>query len=79
MLTHTAPNDTVEYMSRLGKGIKNNVIDEAPLTGYLRWVEEVTEYEKWYFGHFHIDTELWKSQYVLHDAIRDIHTGKVVK
>ena len=79
ILTHTAPSDTVEYMSHFERAIKNTVIEEAPLTGYLRWVEEVTEYKKWYFGHFHIDAELWKNQYALLDGIRELHTGELIK
>lgn len=79
ILTHTAPSDTVEYLSHLGKGIKNMIIEEAPLTGFLRWAEEVTEYQRWYCGHFHIDAELWKNQYALLDAIRELHTGEIVK
>ena len=79
ILTHTAPADTVEYMSHLGKGIKNTVIEEMPLTGYLRWVQETVQYKKWYFGHFHIDEELWRNQYALLDGIRDLHTGELVK
>ena len=79
ILTHTAPADTVKYMSHLGKGIKNTVIEEQPLTGFLQWVGETTEYDKWYFGHFHIDYELWKNQYVLFDDIREFHSGKVIR
>lgn len=79
ILTHTAPSDTVKYMSHLGKGIKNTVIEEQPLIGFLQWVGETTEYDKWYFGHFHIDYELWKNQYVLFDDIREFHSGKVIR
>lgn len=35
ILTHTAPRDTVEYMSCLSKGIKNVIEEELPLTEYL--------------------------------------------
>ena len=79
ILTHTAPTDTVEYMSRLGKGIHNTVFQEAQLTGFLKWVEEVTEYRRWYFGHFHIDEELWKRQVAVFRGIRELHTGELVR
>lgn len=79
ILTHTAPRDTVEYMSCLGKGIKNVIEEELPLTEYLKWIETVTEYEKWYFGHFHIDNELWKNQFALNEGIRELETGRLIK
>ena len=79
ILTHTAPAETVEYLSRLNFGIKNSVVEELPLTGFLQWIVENVYYEKWYFGHFHIDAELWKNQYAVLDAIREIHTGEFTK
>ena len=79
ILTHTAPSDTVEYMSHMRKGIKNTIFQEMPLTGYLKWVEETTVYQRWYFGHFHIDAELWKNQFAMFDGIRELHTGNLVK
>lgn len=79
VLTHTAPADTVEYMSKLNLGIKNTVVEEFPLTGYLQWVVEKVSYGKWYFGHFHIDAELWRNQYAVLDGIRDLQTGELLK
>lgn len=79
ILTHMAPANTVEYMSGMNMGIKNTVIEEAPLTGFLQWVEENTEYKKWFLGHFHIDKELWKDQIAVLDAIRDLETGEILK
>lgn len=79
IFTHTAPANTVEYMSRMNMGIKNTVIEESPLIGFLQWVEEKTEYKKWFFGHFHIDRELWKNQIAVLDAIRDMETGEILK
>ena len=49
------------------------------MTGFLQWVEEKTEYKKWFFGHFHIDRELWKNQIAVLDAIRDLETGEILK
>ena len=79
ILTHTAPACTVEYMSRLSLGIKNTVVEELPLTSYLQWIVEKAQYDKWFFGHFHIDAELWKNQYAVLDGIRELHTGNLIK
>ena len=79
ILTHTAPGDTVAYLSYLNLGIRNNILEEKPLTDFLNWVANTVEYKKWYFGHYHIDRELWRNQYVLLHAIRELHTGKLIK
>lgn len=74
VLTHTAPVDTVEYL------IKENVVtEELPLTGFLQWVAETAEYNKWFFGHLHMDAELWRNQYSVLDGIRELHTGKLIR
>lgn len=79
ILTHTAPADTVEYMSRLNLGIKNSVVEEFPLTSYFQWIVETVRYDKWFFGHFHIDAEIWRNQYAVLDSIRELHTGELIK
>lgn len=79
ILTHTAPADTVEYMSRLNLGIKNSVVEEFPMTSYLQWIVETVRYDKWFFGHFHIDSEIWRNQYAVLDSIRELHTGELIK
>ena len=37
ILTHTAPSDTVKYMSNMQLGIKTMVVEEVPLTSYLQY------------------------------------------
>ena len=69
ILTHTAPNDTVEYMSHMGRGIKSAVVEELPLNGFLRWIEDSVEYKKWYFGHFHQNKTLLGKYTVLLDKM----------
>ncbi len=79
ILTHTAPNDTVTYLSRIRSDIEDRYIEEARLKEFLSWIENDSTYEKWYFGHFHTDAELWKNQYVVLNAMRELHTGDVVR
>ena len=78
ILTHTAPEETVDYMLSMG-GINDAAYEELPLSGFLQWVCDKTSYERWYFGHFHIDAELWKGQYVLLESIRNLHTGEEIR
>ena len=49
ILTHTAPIDSVEFLSNLRLGVKKLMIEEQPLTGFLKWIESTVQYEKWYF------------------------------
>jgi hypothetical protein len=79
IFTHTCPYDTLQYMATMNLGIQKNVTEEQPLTLFLNYLAENTTYDKWYFGHFHCDRELWRNQYVLLDAIRDMETGGVVR
>ena len=79
IFTHTAPSETIEYMLHMNRGIKEPGKEERPLEVFLDWVETMTYYNKWYFGHFHMDAELWKNQYAVYDCIRNIHTGELIK
>ena len=79
ILTHTAPDETVELISIMRLGIDRTFKDELPLTTFLNWIEDTVKYEKWYFGHFHIDKELWKNQYAVLDGIRELDTGTLAK
>lgn len=80
IITHTCPRETVEYMASVNRlGINKNVAEELPLTAYLQSIQWKVSYRKWYFGHFHLDRELWRNQYVLLNGIRELESGEWVK
>ena len=80
ILTHTAPCESVEYLSRIPSlGIKSYVPEELPLTSFLETLRRDVTYTHWYFGHFHVDREIWRKQYALLDDIRELHSGDWVK
>ena len=80
IITHTAPSETVYYLSTLRSlGIKNDVVQEQPLTSFLDEIQRKTTYKQWYFGHFHVDKELWRNQTALLNSVRELETGKVVR
>lgn len=79
ILSHTGPSDTVEYITHLCVGITGPFKEEAPLNGFLKYITELVEYKKYYFGHFHIDAELWHSQFAVYNALRDLETGDLIK
>lgn len=80
MSTHTAPSETVYYLSTLRRlGIKNDVVQEQRLTSFLDEIQRTVIYKNWYFGHFHVDMELWRSQTAVLSCVRELKTGKIVR
>lgn len=80
ILTHTAPSETIYYLSTMsGLGIKNSVPEEQPLTFFLDVIRSKVKYSHWYFGHLHVDVELWRSQTAVFSCIRELESGKIVK
>lgn len=80
ILTHTAPDDTLPFFSRIliGKGRSLGEWNEKELNGFLQWIVDRGSYKRWYFGHLHSDQELWRGQTVVLDAIRELETGRIV-
>lgn len=80
IITHTAPSETVYYLSTLRSlGIKNDVVQEQPLTSFFDEIQRNAAYKHWFFGHFHVDMELWRNQTALLNSVRELETGKVVR
>ena len=79
ILTHTCPSETIAYMRTMQIGVKDLVEGERELNLFLDYIRAETSYQKWYFGHFHVDRELWRNQYAVLDTVRDLHTGKIIR
>lgn len=67
IVTHTAPR---EVAAAMGYGELSD--EEVELRKYLQQVAEKTEFEAWYFGHFHEDTEIEDTFYCLYDTLQVI-------
>jgi predicted phosphodiesterase len=80
IITHTAPSETVYYLSTLRSlGVKNHVTEEIPLTTFLDGVQRKVSYRHWYFGHFHVDMELWRNQTAMLSSARELTSGRIVR
>ena len=80
IITHTAPSESVYYLSTIRSlGIRSDVIEELPLTTFLDGIQQRIEYTHWYFGHFHVDTGLWRNQTSILNSVQEITSGKVVR
>lgn len=80
VVTHTAPSESVYYLSKLQSlGIKGNVIEEMQLTAFLDNIQKRLSYRHWFFGHFHTDLDIWRNQTAVLSSIRELETGKLIK
>ena len=80
IITHTAPSETVYYLSTLRSlRIKNDVSEELSLNMFLDEIQRKVTYRHWYFGHFHADAELWRNQTAVFSSIRELVSGRIVR
>jgi hypothetical protein len=80
VITHTAPSESIYYLSTLrALGIRSVVPEELPLTTFLDEVQRDVTYRHWYFGHLHVDVELWRDQTALLSTIRTLEGGEIVR
>ncbi len=71
ILTHAAPTS-------LMRAIAQACPEEAELNHFLEWVKNAVRYNRWYFGHLHMDAELNDRMYALFTEVRELTTGEPV-
>lgn len=64
ILTHAGPREVV---AEIGYGELSD--DERELTQYFQRIADNAEFEMWYFGHYHFDTEIEDSFRCLYDDV----------
>lgn len=80
IVSHTAPSETVYYLSTLKRlRIKRAVSEEMPLTFFLDEIQQEVHYNQWYFGHFHVDKEVWRNQTAIFSSVRELISGIIVR
>ena len=82
IITHTAPYETVLQMQHNPKmNVKQAAVEEMALNNYLSEIARTADYDHWYFGHFHQDVEksLWREQYPVFWAIRELDSARRLK
>lgn len=67
ILSHTGPR---EIAAAMGYGELSD--DEIELRQYLQRIADYTEFEAWYFGHFHDDTEVEEMFYCLYNDVIEL-------
>ncbi len=74
IVTHTCPLKTMGMLNNNRPGF----VLGQPLANYLEWVCETVQYQKWYFGHWHVDRQLWKEQRAIYYDVVDMETGEQI-
>lgn len=72
IITHAAPEEMMNLFYRYHQ-------EEKPLNNFLEWVRESVKYEHWWFGHLHMDEDLWKNQTCLLWQLRNAETNEAVE
>ncbi len=67
ILSHTGPREVVAYM-----GYDDSSDEESCLQQFLQCVADNTEFQAWYFGHFHEDAEVDDRFFCLYDNIVEL-------
>lgn len=72
IISHAAPEDTMNLFYPYHP-------KEKPLNNFLEWIRESVEYEHWWFGHLHLDEDLYRNQTVLWFQLRNMFTNEIVE
>lgn len=80
IITHSAPLESIYYLfEKQCLGSNKIVAEEQPLNTFLDHIQQQVTYKHWYFGHFHVDVEMWRNQTAVLSSIREPETGKIVR
>lgn len=71
IITHTAPETVMQH-------IFGDHDCERELNGFLQWVLDNVAYQRWFFGHLHMDAPLDNNLYAMFLSVRELTTGKIL-
>lgn len=60
IITHTAPTEIVRQFC------SSPDVHDAELCGFLEWVMHETDFDKWFFGHWHMDRTIYDRFFALY-------------
>ena len=70
ILTHTVPTETLIRLNLRST-------KELPFNTFLDYIQDITEYKHWYFGHLHRDGYIWRNQTGLYFDVITIDVGDI--
>lgn len=75
IISHAAPDETMQMFVQTGV-ISNRFPREMRLNLYLENVRATVQHSHYYFGHMHLDQELFRNQIALYYNVYVLNTGK---
>ena len=75
IISHAAPDETMQLFVQTGV-IQNRLPQEMKLNRFLEDVRQAITYKHYYFGHMHVDKELWRNQTALYYDVYCLNTGE---
>ena len=77
IISHAAPEETMQMFVQTG-AISHRYLQEGRLNVFLENVRLTVEHKHYYFGHMHIDKQLFRNQTALFYDVYCLATGQKV-
>lgn len=78
MISHAAPDETMQMFMQTGV-ISNRFLKELKLNLFLENARQTVRHKRYYFGHMHLDVELFRNQVALYNEVYRLDTGRLVE
>ena len=78
IISHAAPNETMDMFVQTGV-ISNRFPQEMRLNRFLENVRQTVQHKRYYFGHMHLDRELWRDQVALYYNVYCLNSGELLE
>lgn len=70
VITHTAPTEIIRRMGHSPDA------HDAELCGFLEWIMHEADYERWFFGHWHTDKDVYEKFRAIYYDVERINTNE---
>ena len=74
IISHAAPDETMQMFIQTGV-FSYRFPQERQLNAFLESVRQTVEHKHYYFGHLHLDKQLFRNQTALYYDVYDLKTG----
>lgn len=75
ILSHVAPEETMQMFLQTGV-ISSRYLQEGRLNVFLENVRQTVAHKHYYFGHMHLDRQLFRNQTALYYDVYQLETGR---
>lgn len=75
LISHAAPEETMQMFQQTGV-ISHRYLEEGRLNAFLETVRQTVRHSLYYFGHMHLDKELFRNQIALYQDVYVLAAGQ---